>query len=87
MIKTNSNYKSILKYRIKLKLKPLHTLENINIFTIPSFVQEKDIISMFKGVISIMRKKIEQEQIEKFLNLKLKYERLKYLYNKLKEVK
>jgi len=89
MINTNklTIKKPILKCRIKLKLKPLHNLENINILAIPSCIKDTDIIAMFKGLINLLREKFQQEQVEKFLNLKLKYNRLKYLYNKLKEIK
>ncbi len=74
--------KSILKQNIKLKLKPLKSLENINIFSMPPCIQDQDIVAMFKAIISLMREKINQEQTQKFLALKLKYDRLKYLYNK-----
>lgn len=77
--------KPILKQNVRLVLKPLTKLENINIFAMPSRIQDADIISMFKGVMRLMREKIQQEQTEKFLTLKLKYDRLKYLYDKLKQ--
>ena len=79
--------KPILKQNIKLTLKPLHNIESVNIFTMPSKIQDKDIIAMFKGVMGLMREKLQQEQTEKYLKLKLKYSRLKYLYDKLKRIK
>jgi len=81
------NFKPTLKQPIKLKLKPLTSLENINIFAMPPKIHDKDIISMFKGILNLVSEKIRQEQTEKFLILKLKYDRLKHLYNKLKQVK
>lgn len=77
-------FKPILKQNYRLKLKPIKSLENINIFAMPSKIQDKDIIAMFKGVLNLMREKVQQEQTEKYLKLQLKYSRLKYLYNKLK---
>ena len=74
--------KPILKQNIKLKLIPIKMLENINIFTLPSRIQESDIMAMFKGIMNLMREKIKQEQSQNFLALKLKYDRLKYLYDK-----
>ena len=76
--------KPIIKQYIHLNLKPLSKLENIKIFTMPTRIRDKDIIAMFKGVLNLMREQIRQEQTEKFLHLKLKYERLKYLYSKSK---
>lgn len=78
-------HKPILKQDVRLILKPINKLESINIFTLPTRIQDKDIVAMFKGVLSLMREKIKQEQTEKFLALKLKYDRLKYLYNKAKQ--
>ena len=63
----------------------MNKLEFINIFAIPSRINEHDIHSMFNGLISLIREKIQQEQTEKYLRLKLKYDRLKYLYNKSKK--
>ncbi|MBO5910395.1 MAG: hypothetical protein J6Q15_02680 [Clostridia bacterium] len=77
--------KPILKQNIKLTLKPLTNLEDIDIFAMPSRIQDNDIIAMFKGLMKLMREKIQQEQTQKFLTLKLKYERLKYLYEKVKQ--
>ena len=74
----------ILKQKIFVKLKRIAKLENIHIFALPTKIQDKDIMAMFKGVLGLMREKAQQEQTEKFLMLKLKYDRLKYLYNKLK---
>ena len=79
-------FKPILKQKCKLILKPLNRLENIHIFAMPTKIQDKDIMAMFKGVINLMREKIQQEQTEKFLKLKLKYDRLKYLYDKSKQL-
>lgn len=79
----STKLKPILKQNFKLKLKPIKSLENINIFAMPSKIQDKDIVAMFKGVLNLMREKIQQEQTEKYLKLQLKYTRLKYLYNKL----
>lgn len=81
---TNPHFKSLIKQKISIKLKPLHSLENINIFAMPPKIKDKDIIAMFNGVLALMREKIQQEQTEKYLKLKLKYTRLKYLYDKIK---
>ncbi|MBQ7880549.1 MAG: hypothetical protein IJ358_01740 [Clostridia bacterium] len=75
-------FKPILKQNYKLTLKPLSRLENINIFAMPSKIKDKDIIAMFKGLLSLVKEKAQQEQTEKYLKLKLKYNRLKYLYDK-----
>ena len=77
--------KPILKQTFKLRLKALPSLENIKIFAIPTRIKDSDILAMFKGVISLIREKIQQEQTERFLNLKLKYDRLKYLYDRNKQ--
>ena len=74
----------ILKQNLRLKLKPLSSLNSINIFALPSRVQDKDILAMFKGLLRLMQQKAHQDQAEKYLNLELKYNRLKYLYNKSK---
>ena len=79
--------KPLLKQKLSLHLKPLKKLENVHIFAMPTKIQDKDIIAMFKGVMSLMREKIQQEQTEKFLKLKLKYDHLKHLYNKSKQCK
>ena len=78
-------HKPTLKQYTRLKLKHIQKLENINIYTMPTRIRDNDIIAMFKGVVSLMREKIKQEQTEKFLSLKLKYDRLKYLYNKARQ--
>lgn len=83
-IVTNTNLKPLIKQKIFIKLKPLHSLQNINIFAMPPKIKDKDIISMFNGILTLMREKIQQEQTEKYLKLKLKYTRLKYLYDKIK---
>ena len=80
-----TKFKPTVKQYIKLQLKPLAKLETISIFAMPSRINDKDIIAMFKGVLNLMREQIKQEQTEKFLQLKLKYDRLKYLYNKSKK--
>lgn len=80
-----TSFKPLLKQNLKFKLKPLEKLENIDILTIPSKIQDKDILAMFKGVLSLMREKMQQEQTDKYLKLQLKYTRLKYLYNRLKK--
>ncbi len=76
------NVKPILKQKCTVALKPLDSLKNIDIFALPSKISEQDIMAMFKGVLSLMREKVKQEQTEKYLRLKLQYTRLKYLYNK-----
>ena len=78
-------YNSILKQNLFLKLKPLSKLECIKIFAMPTKIQDKDILAMFKGLLALMREKNQQEQTEKYLNLKLKYNRLEYLYKKSKK--
>ena len=78
-------YKRTLKQKCNLKLKPLKALETVHIFAMPTKIQDKDITAMFKGVLNLMREKIQQEQTEKFLTLKLKYDRLKYLYDKARQ--
>ena len=70
-----------------LKCGKISKLEQINIFTMPSRINDKDIISMFKGLLSLMNEKSNQQQTEKYLTLKLKYERLKFLYTRLKNEK
>ena len=77
-------YTPILKQNIFLQLKPLSKLESIKIFAMPTKIQDKDIVAMFKGLLALMREKNQQEQTEKYLNLKLKYNRLEYLYKKSK---
>ena len=77
--------KPILKQNILLKLKPILALNSVRIFTMPTRIQDNDITSMFKGLLSLLREKIQQEQTEKYLQLKLKYDRLKYLYLKSKQ--
>ena len=74
--------KPILKQHTKTRLKPLNKIEHINICTLPTKINDKDIMAMFNGIIRLVREKINQEQTEKFLKLKLKYDQLKYLYNK-----
>ena len=70
----------IIKQQIRLKLKPLSQLENINIFAMPSRIKDCDIKAMFNGLLALLGEKIKQEQTEKYLRLKLKYNRLRQLY-------
>ena len=72
---------AILKQHIHLNLKGLARLENINIFTIPSRIKTTDINAMFNGLLALLNEKVKQEQSEKYFQLQLKYNRLKYLYN------
>ena len=81
----NIIYHPILKQPINAKLIPLSKLESIKIFAMPTKIKDKDIIAMFKGLLALMREKNQQEQTEKYLNLKLKYNRLQYLYKKSKK--
>ena len=73
-----------LKQCLQLKLSKIKRLESVDIFSMPSKINDKDISSMFNGLLRLLKEKIQQEQCEKYLRLKLKYSRLKYLYNKLK---
>lgn len=70
----------IIKQKTIFKLKPLSTLEEINIFALPSRIKDGDIKAMFNGLLALLGEKIKQEQTEKYLRLKLKYNRLKQLY-------
>jgi len=79
-----TSYTPIIKYAIKLKLKAIKSLENINIFTMPTRIKNQDLTAMFSGLISLVREKVRQEQVEKYLRLKLKYDRLHKQYCKLK---
>ena len=79
-----NNFKPVLKQHTPIKLKPLSALEHVKIFAIPSRIQDKDITSLFKGLLTLLREKVQQEQTEKYLLLKLKYDRLNYLYQKSK---
>lgn len=74
--------KPILKQNIKFVLRPLNELKTVDIFAMPSRIQDNDIIAMFKGLLKLMQEKVQQEQTEKYLKLKLQYLRLKYLYDK-----
>ena len=71
-----------LKQRLQVKLKAINRIESINIFTMPTKIKDRDISAMFNGLLALLREKVQQEQSEKYLRLKLKYERLKYLYSK-----
>ena len=73
---------SIIKQRILFKLKPLSQLEDINIFAMPTRIKDGDIKAMFNGLLALLGEKIKQEQTEKYLRLKLKYNRLKQLYHR-----
>ena len=75
----------ILKQNIRLHLKGANLLEPIKIFAMPSTIKDRDIMAMFNGLLRLVKEKAQQEQCEKYLNLKLKYERLKYLYDKIKK--
>lgn len=72
----------ILKQNIKFNLKALDSIESIKIFTMPSKIKDRDIMAMFNGLLTLLREKVQQEQSEKYLRLKLKYDRLKLLYYK-----
>ncbi len=74
--------KPILKQNIKFALRPLNELKTVDIFALPSRIQDNDIFAMFKGLLKLMQEKVQQEQTEKYLKLKLQYSRLKYLYDK-----
>lgn len=74
----------ILKQNIKLHIKGVNKIEPVKIFSMPSKIKDSDINAMFNGLLNLIKEKFKQEQCEKYLNLKLKYERLKYLYDKLK---
>ena len=74
----------VLKQNIKLHIKSVNKLEPVKIFSMPSKIKDSDINAMFNGLLNLIKEKFKQDECEKYLNLKLKYERLKYLYNKLK---
>ncbi|MFQ6724199.1 MAG: hypothetical protein ACLRFE_02570 [Clostridia bacterium] len=76
--------KPTIKKPQKVALKPLDKFESIKIFAIPSRINDKDIRSMFNGLIRLIEEKARQEQTEKYLRLKLEYSRLKTLYTNLK---
>lgn len=80
-----NSYMPILKQStFSIKLKALKDLEYVRIFALPSKIKDRDIYAMFNGLIALLKEKIQQEQTEKYLQLKLKYNRLKQLYNKIK---
>ena len=79
--------KSIIKQDYKLRLKPLKQMEKLDIFCMPSKITNNDILAMFKGLLNLMREKLQQEQTAKYLDMKLKYNRLKYIYEKSKQKK
>ena len=81
-IKVNPTIHPIIKQNMNLKLKPVNRLQHIDIFAMPSRIKDDDIIAMFKGIMRLMKEKIEQQYTEKYLKLKLQYSRLKYLYDK-----
>ena len=64
----------ILKQNIKLKLKPAAAIESVRIFSMPCKIKDTDINAMFSGLIRLVREKASQEQNEKYLQLKLKYQ-------------
>ena len=73
----------MIKQKIyNLNIKPIHNLQNVNIFAMPSKISNQDILAMFNGLMALMREKNEQDQMQKFLNLKMRYSRLKTLYDK-----
>lgn len=71
---------SIIKQRLYLNLKPSSKLEDINIFALPSRIKDSDIKAMFNGLLALLEEKVKQDQTAKYLNLKIKYNRLKQLY-------
>ena len=71
---------AIIKQKTLIKLKALSKLEDINIFAMPTRIKDGDIKAMFNGLLALLGEKIKQEQTEKYLRLKLKYNRLKLLY-------
>lgn len=76
-------YQPTIKQSISnLTCKSLHTLNNVTIFAIPTRINDKDILSMFKGLLSLISEKSHQQQTAKYLTLKLKYEHLYRLYRK-----
>jgi len=80
-----NSYTPVLKQNIfYIKLKALKKLEYVRIFALPSKIKDRDINAMFNGLVALLKEKIQQEQIEKYLQLKLNYNRLKKLYNKIK---
>ena len=81
---TPSKSKYIINQKLNIKLRAIHELQPISIFTLPTRINDRDIAAMFKGLINLIREKIKQEQTESFLQLKLKYQRLKFLHEKLK---
>lgn len=74
----------ILKNKQTLKLKALTKLENVHIISMPSKIKTPDITAMFNGLLSLVNEKARQEQMERYLRLKLKYNRLLSMYNKIK---
>ncbi|MBQ8522357.1 MAG: hypothetical protein IJ458_01680 [Clostridia bacterium] len=76
-----------LKQNLRLHLKRVDKLESIHIFSMPTKIRDSDISAMFNGLLALLREKVKQEQNEKYLLLKLKYARLKSLYNKTKKQK
>ena len=75
-------YKSIIKQPINVKLSKTHHLKRINIFAVPTRIKNNDINAMFNGLLKLVMESCRQEQSEKYLQLKLQYSRLQYLYNK-----
>lgn len=79
--------KAIIKQYYIVKLKPVSKLRNVDIFCMPSKITNNDIMAMFKGLLNLMREKLEQEQTAKYLAMKLKYNRLKFIHQKSKRIK
>ena len=79
-----SNFSPILKHPQYLKLTGLARLERVNITAMPSAISNSDISAMFNGLLNLIKDKLSHEQNAKYLQLKLEYSRLQYLYNKLR---
>lgn len=83
----NFGMKAIIKQAYIVKLKPISGLHNVDIFCMPSKISNNDILAMFKGLLNLMREQLQQEQTAKYLAMKLKYNRLKYIHQKSKQLK
>lgn len=80
----NKHFNPVIKQRLDIKLKGLASLNHIHIFAMPTRIKNNDINAMFNGLMGLIKEKVAQEYSEKYLQLKLQYSRLQYLYNKLK---
>ena len=80
----NNYLKPVIKRPQALTLKPLYKLESVKIFAMPTRIKDRDISAMFNGLLALLKEKVQQEQTEKYLQLKLKYTRLQKLYNRAK---